>query len=335
MKICLFQDDEKIFRKSGIGRALKHQREALRLAKVDFTLDYKDEYDIIHLNTINPKSFMLAKLAKKNHKKVIFHAHSTEEDFRNSFALSNQIAPLFRKWLIKCYSTADVLLTPTPYSKTLIDKMGFKVPIIPISNGINLDDFRLNNEKKKKFQQHFKLNKQQKTVISVGHYFERKGIVDFIEIARSFPDIKFIWFGHTSSTLLTENVKKAIRNRPSNVILPGYIDGDIIQGAFQSADMFFFPSYEETEGIVVLEALASKTQVLVRDIEVYSPWLKNKINCFMGRDNNEFKKTIEDYLDGKIDSTVEAGYKVAEERSIERIGNQLKNIYQQILKNEL
>ena len=179
------------------------------------------------------------------------------------------------------------------------------------------------------------MSKQQKTIISVGHYFERKGIIDFIEIARSFPDIKFIWFGHTSSTLLTENVKKAIRNKPGNVILPGYIDGDIIQGAFQSADMFFFPSYEETEGIVVLEALASKTQVLVRDIEVYSPWLKNKTNCFMGRDNNEFKKMIEDYLDGKIDSTVESGYKVAEERSIEKIGNQLKNIYQQILKNEL
>ena len=33
--------------------------------------------------------------------------------------------------------------------------------------------------------------------------------------------------------------------------------------------IFSFPSREETEGIVVLEALASQQQVLVRDIPVY------------------------------------------------------------------
>ena len=34
-------------------------------------------------------------------------------------------------------------------------------------------------------------------------------------------------------------------------------------------ESFLFPSREETEGIVVLEALASQQQVLVRDIPVY------------------------------------------------------------------
>ena len=53
-------------------------------------------------------------------------------------------------------------------------------------------------------------------------------------------------------------IKKAIKSKPNNVIMPGYIAGDIIEGAYASADVFFFPTYEETEGIVVLEALASK-----------------------------------------------------------------------------
>ncbi len=66
-----------------------------------------------------------------------------------------------------------------------------------------------------------------------------------------------------------------------NVLFPGYIKGDIIEGAYSAADLFFFPSYEETEGIVVLEALASRQNVLVRDIPVYKGWLSNGRNAYM------------------------------------------------------
>lgn len=168
-------------------------------------------------------------------------------------------------------------------------------------------------------------------IISVGHYFERKGISDFCEVAKAFPDIKFIWFGHTSSALLTEKVKEAIKYKPDNVILPGYIDGDIIQGAFSSADLFFFPSYEETEGIVVLEALAAKCQVLIRDIGAYRGWLEKDKNCFMANDNDSFKQYITNFFSGKINTTAHEGYLLAESRSLTNIGNQLKHIYSQLL----
>lgn len=112
MKILLFQEDEKVFEKSGIGRTMKHQKLALTLANIDFTTDKNDDFDIVHLNTINPQSYALAKKFKKQGKTVVFHAHSTEEDFQNSFAFSNLIAPAFKKWLEKCYGVADLLLTP-------------------------------------------------------------------------------------------------------------------------------------------------------------------------------------------------------------------------------
>lgn len=330
MKVLLFRDDEKVFAKSGVGRAMKHQEEALALAGVDFTTNSDDDFDIIHLNTINPESYLLAKKARKMGRKVVFHAHSTEEDFRNSFAFSNIIAPAFRKWLEKCYNSADVLLTPTPYSKSLLEEYNLKPPIIPISNGIDLNRFAKNPEKIEKFREYFGLHKKDKVVISVGHYFERKGLPDFCEVARDFPDVKFIWFGHTASSLLTDNVRKSIRKKPNNVILPGYIDGDIIQGAFASADMFFFPSHEETEGIVVLEALASKCQVLVRNIGVYDSWLKDGKNCFMAENNEEFSEKIRAFLSKEIDSTIEEGYKTAEEKSLKKIGEQLKGIYESL-----
>ena len=94
---------------------------ALELAHVEYTTDPDDEYDILHINTYFPYSYRLAKNAKKAGKKIVYHAHSTEEDFKNGFVFSKQLAPSFKKWLIKCYSLGDVIVTPTEYSKRVLD----------------------------------------------------------------------------------------------------------------------------------------------------------------------------------------------------------------------
>ena len=45
-------------------------------------------------------------------------------------------------------------------------------------------------------------------------------------------------------------------------------------GAFSAAKAFLFMTYEENEGIVVLEALSAQLPLIVRDIPVYNKWLK-------------------------------------------------------------
>lgn len=331
MKILLYQKNEKMMRKSGIGRAMKHQVEALKQAGVETTFNPKDHYDLVHVNTVEPSARRMAKKARRKHIPVIYHAHSTEEDFRNSFVFSNLISPLFKKWIINTYRLGDFLLTPTPYSKSILEGYNLNRPIQDISNGIDLSRFNYDQTKVDKYRAFFKLGDEDKVVISVGLYFERKGLHDFIEIARSFPTVKFIWFGHTPLASVTSTIREAIKNKPDNVILPGYIDGDIIEGAFASADLFFFPSYEETEGIVVLEALASRCQVLVRDIGVYDPWLVDAQNCYKGNSNEEFINIINGLLDGTIEKTTEGGYEVAHQRSIKAIGEQLKSIYEDVI----
>ncbi len=88
-------------------------------------------------------------------------------------------------------------------------------------------------------------------------------------MAKKMPQYKFIWFGSTPKALITGEVRKVLKNHPDNVIFPGYIVGEVIQGAFSGADCFFFPSHEETEGIVILEALASSQKIVIRNIGAY------------------------------------------------------------------
>lgn len=161
----------------------------------------------------------------------------------------------------------------------------------------------------------------------MGLLFERKGLIDFIEVAKQMPEYHFIWFGSSPSISQTKKVKDAINNCSCNLIMPGYVKGPIIEGAYLACDCFFFPSYEETEGIVVLEALASKQVVLVRDIDVYKPWLKHQENVLMASDNQGFIEMINYALNNDLTKLKEAGYLVAKERCIKNIGFKLKEVY--------
>ncbi len=331
MKVLLYFEAEKLIQTSGIGRAFMHQKEALTKVGVEYTVDPKDNYDILHINTVGPNSSFIISEAKKEGKKIVYHAHSTEEDFRNSFVLSNTLAPLFKKYLIKLYSSADLILTPTPYSKELIKNYGIKVPIQDISNGIDLSRFVYNQDKVAAFRRYFGLSKDKKVVIAVGLYFERKGIIDFMKVAKELSDYQFIWFGFTPLYSIPRHIQEAVKNHPDNVVLPGYVKGAVIEGAFMSADCFFFPSFEETEGIVVLEALAARQQVLIRDIEVYNPWMVDKHNCYKADSVADFTTKLQAIVEKKLPSVSEAGYQTATIKSIENVGLMLKTAYERVM----
>lgn len=335
MKVLIYFEGQQLLSKSGIGRAFDHQKKALESAGVPYSTDENElDYDILHINTYGLNSQRMVRRAKRADKKVIYHAHSTEEDFRNSFIGSNQVSAIYKKHLVRLYSSADFIITPTLYSKKVIEGYGIEQPIEAISNGIDLTRFNRNVEKEKQFRDYFQLPLDKKVIISVGLYFERKGLVDFVEVARRFPEYTFIWFGHTPLYTIPKKIRAIIQgDHPDNVIFPGYIKGDIIEGAYTNADLFFFPSYEETEGIVVLEALASRQHVLVREIPVYDGWLVPGENAYMGRTNEDFCNQIDQIIGKKAIDLRENGWQTAQGKSIQAIGQQLKSVYEKVLRN--
>lgn len=109
--------------------------------------------------------------------------------------------------------------------------------------------------------------------MSAGLLIKRKGVHDFAEIARRLPQYKFIWFGDANLALVGREVRRAVKNAPANLTFAGYVDKPALRAALSGSDLFLFPSYEETEGIVVLEALAMKIPTLLRNIPVYDGWI--------------------------------------------------------------
>lgn len=335
MKVLLYTKQLKVVSKSGVGRAMEMQIDSLRKMGVDITTDAKEQYQTIHLNTIFPSDYFMAKKAKRQGKNIVYHAHSTKEDFCNSFKGSNLIAPLFKKWIMKCYQLGDVILTPTVYSKNLLQGYGIKKKIIPISNGIDTHFYKHDQEKRYEFRKKYNLDEKEKVIMSVGLYFVRKGILEFIELARRMPQYTFFWFGFTPYFQIPRRVKKAIEQRPSNLILPGYVAKEEIVTAYNGCDLFLFPSFEETEGIVVLEALASKIPVLLREIPVYHEWLKDKEDVYKAADINEFEKYIEKIVEKRLPDLTKNGYNRAIERDSAIQAEKLKRIYEDLEYSEM
>ena len=77
MKTYIYEGGLGIVAKSGVGSAIKHQKNMLKQADIEEAKSWK-EADIVHINTVFPDSVLAACLAKMQGKKVVY--------LRNGFA---------------------------------------------------------------------------------------------------------------------------------------------------------------------------------------------------------------------------------------------------------
>lgn len=329
MKVYLPQG--KLTKKSGIGHAILQQIEILKLANIEYTFEFDNDIDLVHINTLSLKNLHIIKKCKKKNIKVIVHGHSTKEDFRNSFRLWKFISIFFNKRLRDFYSLADLIITPTEYSKSLIQGYGYNSNVKALSNGIDGNLYHYSEEDIEAFHSKIKIEENTKFFLCVGFPFYRKGIDTFFEIAKRNPNLTFIWCGGLSNILLPLKMVKLLRHKPNNVILPGYCNSNIVRGAMHEAQGFLFTSREETEGIVVLEALASKTPLIIRDIGVYDYWLKDEINCLKATTYDDFDNKIEYVLKQNTKDICNNGIKVLEDKTFLEVSKKVIKIYEELL----
>lgn len=334
LKVCLYLQNPKLYAGSGIGQAINHQQKALELNNIEYTLNPKDlDYQILHVNSNLPGTLRAIRKAKKLGKKIVIHAHQTSEDFKRSFFFSDFFSPALHKWLNYFYSQGDIIVCPSPYTKDLLKRNYSRLKdkkIIAISNGIDIDKWKSNKKRGEKFKKDYKIKNP--IVFAVGLVFPRKGIVDFIKTSRTLPNFQFMWVGkYLKKLVIDRKLNYELKNKPKNFLLTGFVK-DII-GAYSAGDIFFFPSYEENEGIVILEAAAMGKAIVVRDIPVFRSYLKEGKNCLMAKTNEEFAKKINHLLTNKKlnKNLSKNAKKLAKSKSLKNVGKELKRIYFNLL----
>ena len=190
MRIYIYGGGEKIVGRSGVGQAIRHQRECLRRSGVDTTDHWTADAAAVHVNTILPDSVLAALGAKLRRRKVVWYGHSTMEDFRSSFKGSNALAPLFKRWITFCYGLGDVVLTPTEYSRELLESYGLKKPVYSISNGVDTDFFHPDPAARPALRARYGLAEDKQVVVKIkaGEGGKAFGSVSSKEIATAFKE---------------------------------------------------------------------------------------------------------------------------------------------------
>lgn len=328
MKVCLYLEFERRIKVSGVKSAFQMHQKALRAAGVPFTLDPRTPHDIFHPYFPGLRSYLLMHHAKRVGTRVVTHAHVTAEDFRHTYLLSTMAYPFVRGWLKRFYQQGEVILVPSSYTGDLLRTYGITTPMRVLSNGVDLEVFKSNERKRKQYRERYRL--EGTVVFSVGWVFARKGVSSFARIAKQFEgQASFVWFGQFTRQKLLPDLP--FEQRARNLLFTGYVP-DIV-AAFAAGDIFFFPSYEENQGIVILEAAALGKPIVVRDIPAYRGWLEHNMNCLKGKTDEELACALERVLhDPALRLALGANArKLASAHSLPRIGAQLKEVYTSLL----
>ena len=293
--------------------------------------------DIRHYHTINPEFFLTLPFAKIK-SSTVGYVHFLPETLDKSLKLPKFLRQIVYKYVMEFYKSMDYLVTVNPYFIDKLEELGVpreKVTYIP--NYVSAKRFhKLDKKIKEKTREKYGIDKDKFVVLCVGQLQIRKGIMDFIKVAKKMPDVQFVWAGGFSFKQISDGyteIKKILKNPPKNVKFLDIIPREEMNELYNMADMLFLASYEELFPMTVLEASNCKLPILLRDVELYECILDGYY--LKAKDVDSFVKEIETLRDDKTyyNKAVLMSDKCAKYYSEENVAKMWKSYYNKIYKN--
>lgn len=292
----------------------------------------KGDYDVLHLHSPLPDSFLWALRWRKAGRPLVVHGRHLPELVKGGFIGGSLFYPIARSYSVKFYNLGTVVVGATPYVAKSLARDGVKGPFRVIPNGINREVFSRDEAAGAKFRQSLGISANEKLVLSVGLRIPRKGVDTFVALADRFkdrPDVKFVWVG-SSEALLQDALDETPTGR---VVFPGHVPFEDIVGVYSAADIFVFPTRAESYGNVMLEAASCGCPLLIRNIPVYEEWVRDGEHCLKASTEDEFADKLSSLLDDESSrARLVAGAKqLAKEHDIRRTAEMLKELYESLV----
>lgn len=294
IKINMFSRADSV-KGQGVGSAYLELIKLLRTRaqdKLDVSINHLRRADISHYHTVNFPYYLstfLPFLGKK-----IGYVHFIPETLEGSLKIPQPFRAIFYHYLISFYKRMDHLVVVNPTFIPKLTAYGIKPENVTyIPNFVSRQEFyEVPTEEKKVLRQKYDYDSRF-TVLGVGQIQERKGVFDFIELAKRLPNVQFIWAGGFSFGRMTDGyteLKKIVDNPPANLRFPGIVDRDRLVDYYNLSDVFLLPSYNELFPMSILESFSTGTPVMVRDLDLYPAIIEGK---YIGaKDVNEMERQL-------------------------------------------
>ncbi len=316
----------------GVGSAYLEQVSLVRDGASDLFDIYINSHkkcDIVHVHTVDLWNYF-----KMNKGVSVCYVHFLPDTLDGSIKLPKFAFNVFKKYVTKFYNKADHLVVVNPIFIDDLVKFGIdrdKITYIP--NYVSREKFFKKDASD--IRKKYNISDDAFVVLGVGQVQTRKGVVDFIDVAKKMPDTTFVWCGGFSFGRITdgyEELKKIYENPPKNVIFTGIVPREEMNDMYNMADVLFMPSYNELFPMSILEAINSSKPLLLRDLDLYRDILFEKY--LKGNNNDEFVSKLNDLKNDKkvYNKYSKLSNEISEFYSKEHVLEIWKEFYQSIVK---
>ena len=181
--------------------------------------------------------------------------------FFNRFSF---VEKYFWRYLIYFFNFVDVATIPTKTGAKIYKNHGLKTKIVPISNGINTDNFNPKNSGEY-LRKRFNLPKEN-IVLCCGRITAEKNLDVLVKaiphvIEKTKAHFLFVGSGGDYKKYLINLANEL--NVNEYITFTDFLDWNDYPNIFTIADLFVMPSEAELQSIVTLEAVASGLPVVV------------------------------------------------------------------------
>ena len=229
---------------------------------------HSSEYDLIHAHNYHAFPALFAALTKDKNRLVFTpHYHGKGHSF-----IRDLLHKPYKILGSRIFEKADAVICVSNYEKKLVLKNfrieESKVHVIP--NGINLEEFKNVDEIKKR------KDRSVKTILYVGRIEKYKGLDFVVKALKLLPEnfiLEIVGKGSYKPKIVKLAKDLGVSDR-----IKFYQDlsrEELIE-KFAKADVLVLLSKHEAYGLVVAEALASKTPCVVANTSALSEWIDGK-----------------------------------------------------------
>ncbi len=183
--------------------------------------------------------------------------------------------------MLRYYRSFDKLFSITAFMKEKNKRLlGLETDEKILYLGTDIETF-LNENKKIDRLEH---------AILIGNDLIRKGIYDYLEIAKAFPKITFHVVGSGNGKIEMNEVIE--RESFQNIKYHGSVNHDELTKILENVDLHIFPSRSEGFPKVTLETAAAGVPSLVYDNYGADEWITHNKDGFVVHSLDEMKETI-------------------------------------------
>lgn len=225
------------------------------------------DYDLVHIHTPFIAHYAGLKIGKRLQVPVVETYHTFFEDYMHHY-----LPWVPRKWAVriaravsrKQCEQVDTVVSPSAQMRAVLQQYGVTTPITVIPTGLDASRFVPGDGAA--FRQTYGIPAQRPLLMFVGRVAYEKNIQFLLEmlslVIQDHPEVLLVITGEGPAEAM---LKKMARDKglQSHVMFLGYLDRAVgLNAAYQAADIFVFASKSETQGLVLLEAMAQSTPVV-------------------------------------------------------------------------